>query len=67
MEEDRIVKRISEVHSGGRRKTDRSSKRWLDDVEEDLRLMKVKRWRIRATERTVWARIIREAKALQGL
>jgi hypothetical protein len=29
--------------------------------------MKVKQWRIRATERTVWAWIIREAKALHGL
>jgi hypothetical protein len=53
MEEDRMVKRIFEGHPGGRRKTDRPRKRWLDDVEEDLRSMKVKRWRIRATERTV--------------
>jgi hypothetical protein len=67
MEEDRMVKGIFEGHPGGRRKTDRPRKRWLDDVEEDLRLMKVKRWGIRATERTVWARIIREAKALHGL
>jgi hypothetical protein len=67
MEEDRIVKRIFEGHPGGRRKTGGPRKRWLDDVEEDLRLMKVKRWRIRETERTVWARIIREAKTLHGL
>jgi hypothetical protein len=43
MEEDRMVKRIFEGHPGGRRKTDRPRKRWLDDVEKDLRLMKVKR------------------------
>jgi hypothetical protein len=67
MEEDRMVKRIFEGHPGGRRKTDRPRKRWLYNVEEDLRLMKVKRWRIKVTERTVWARIIREAKALHGL
>jgi hypothetical protein len=67
MEEDRMVKRIFDGNPGGRRKTDRPSKRRLDNVEDDLRLMKVKRWRIRATERTVWARIIREAKALHGL
>jgi hypothetical protein len=36
MEEDRMVKRIFEGHPGGRRKTDRPRKRWLDDVEEDL-------------------------------
>jgi hypothetical protein len=67
LEEDRMVKRIFEGHPGGRRKTGRPRKRWLDDVEEDLILMKVKRGRIRATERTVWAKIIREAKALHGL
>jgi hypothetical protein len=53
MEEGRMVIRIFKGHPGGRRKTGRSRKRWLGDVEEDLRLMKVKRWRIRATERTV--------------
>jgi hypothetical protein len=67
MEEDRMVNRIFEGHPGGRRKTGRPRKRWLDDVEEDLRLMKVKRCRIRATERIVWARIIRVAEALYGL
>jgi hypothetical protein len=67
MGEDRMLKRIFEGHPGGRRKTDRPRKRWLDDVEEDLSFMKVKQWRIRATERTVWARIITEAKALHGL
>jgi hypothetical protein len=67
MEEDRMVKKIFEGHPGGRRKTDRPRMRWLDDDEKDLRLMKVKRWRTRATERAVSARIIKEAKALHGL
>jgi hypothetical protein len=67
IEEDRMVKRIFEGHPDGRRKTGRPRKRQLDDVKEDLRSMKVRRWRIRATERTVWARIIREAMALHGL
>jgi hypothetical protein len=43
MEENRMVKRDFEGHPGGRRKTGRPSKRWLDDIEEDLRLKKVKR------------------------
>jgi hypothetical protein len=38
MEEDRMVKRIFEAHPGGRRKTGRPRKRWLDDVEEDLKI-----------------------------
>jgi hypothetical protein len=43
VEGNRMVKRVSEGHPDGRRKTGRHSKRWLDDIEEDLRLMKVKR------------------------
>jgi hypothetical protein len=67
MEENRMVKSVSEGHPGGMRKTGRPRNRWLDDTEKDLRLMKVKRWRYKATEREVWAEIIWEAKALHGL
>jgi hypothetical protein len=56
-----------EGHSGKRRKTGRPTKRWLDDIEEDLRLINVKIWRKKATEREVWAKIVWEAKALHGL
>jgi hypothetical protein len=37
--------------------------RWIDDVEEDLRNMGIKRWRITALDRVEWASIIKEAKA----
>jgi hypothetical protein len=37
------------------------------DVEADLRTMGIKRWRLIAKDRTGWAGIVREAKALQGL
>jgi hypothetical protein len=58
MKENRMVKRVFEGHPGGRRKTGRPRKRWLDDIEEDLRLKKVKRWRKKATEREVWEKIV---------
>jgi hypothetical protein len=60
-----MVKRIFEGHPGGM--TGRPRKRWLDDIEEDLRLMEVKRWRKKATKREVWAKFVWEAKALHGL
>jgi hypothetical protein len=40
--------------------------RWLEDVEEDVREMKVKRWRQGAVDREEWASVIKEANALRG-
>jgi hypothetical protein len=34
------------------------------DVENDLRVMKIKRWRKKAQNREEWASVIREAKVL---
>jgi hypothetical protein len=67
MEENTMVKGVFEGHPGGRRNTGRPRKRWLDDIEEDLRVMKVKRWRKKAIEREVWVKIVWEAKALHVL
>jgi hypothetical protein len=40
--------------------------RWLEDVEKDLREMKVKRWRQKAVGSDEWASVINEAKGLRG-
>jgi hypothetical protein len=37
--------------------------RWINDVEDDLRKLGVKRWRTKALDRVEWASIVREAKA----
>jgi hypothetical protein len=37
--------------------------RWINDVEDDLRKLGVKRWRTKALDRVERASIIREAKA----
>jgi hypothetical protein len=42
--------------------------RWIDNVEDDLRNVDIKRWRIKALDRVECASIIKEAKAeLKGL
>ena len=62
MKETGSVK-ISEGKIKGRRGRGRPRLRWTDDVEDDLRKLGVKRWRMKALDREEWASIIREAKA----
>jgi hypothetical protein len=47
----------------GRRDRGRHRLRWIDDVEDDLRKLGIKRWRMKALHREEWASIIGEAKA----
>ena len=46
----------------GRRGRGRPRLRWINDVEDDLRKLGVKRRRTKALDREEWASIIRDAK-----
>jgi hypothetical protein len=63
MNEARSVKKILEGKLEVRRGRGRPILRWIDDVEDDLRKLGVKRWKAKALDREEWASIIREAKA----
>jgi hypothetical protein len=37
--------------------------RWLDDVESDLKMMKVKGWKQKMRNREQWRLVVKETKA----
>ena len=66
MDHGRVVKKIFERELEGRIRMGRSRLRWLQNVEKDLREMKVKRCRQKAVNRAEWMSVIKETKAVRG-
>jgi hypothetical protein len=66
MSEDRVIKKLYMSKPEGRRRVGRPKMRWLDDVEEDLRKMRISGWRGKARRRDEWKSVLREVKVLQG-
>ena len=62
MNDTRYVKKIFEGKLEGRGGRGRPRLRWINDVEDDLRKLSVKRWTTKALDRDEWTSIVREAK-----
>jgi hypothetical protein len=62
MNETRCVKKIFEGKLEGRRGKGRPRLRWINNVEDNLRKLGVKRWITKALDREEWASIVREGK-----
>jgi len=62
MDETRCVKKIFEGKLEERRGRGRPKLRWINDVENDLRKLGVKRWRTKALNEEEWASITRESQ-----
>jgi hypothetical protein len=67
MEDHRQPKRALQGTPGGGGRRGKPRKRWLDDVEVDLRSIRVKRWRIKEMDKTEWRKIYEAAKVVQEL
>jgi hypothetical protein len=67
MEEQRMPKNILKDKMHGTKRKGRPRKRWMDDVEQDLKTMGVTGWIKRARDRQEWRRVITEAKVHPGL
>jgi heterodisulfide reductase subunit A-like polyferredoxin len=61
MSDHRTIKKVFLVKSDGRRKAERPKLRLLHCNENYRKLKGVKRWRIKAKYRSVWAVILKEA------
>jgi hypothetical protein len=62
-----MPKKIFSQELEGPRRRERPRKRWKEEVERDLHVLGVRRWRELATDRKKWQDIFRQAKAHSGL
>jgi hypothetical protein len=67
MEEDRMPKKIFTQELEGARRGGRPRKGWKEEVERDLQVLEVRRWRELVRDRKKWKDIVRQAKAHSGL
>jgi hypothetical protein len=67
MEKTRNTRKIIEWTPHKRRTVGRPRLRWMDQVEEDLKRMKITGWRVKAEDRQEWSRIVEQTKAHPGL
>ena len=67
MEEDRMPKKIFTQELERTRRRGRPRKRWREEVERDLQVLGVIRWRELVIDREKWRGIVRQDKAHSGL
>ena len=66
MDDKRTPKRILEWKHTGTRIRGRPRKRWAVDIEENMQIMGIRRWRKQCEERTEWKRITEKARIHSG-
>jgi len=67
MDDKRTPKRILEWKPIDTRIRGRPRKRWIADIEEDMQIMGIRRWRNQCKERAEWKIITEKAKIHSGL
>ena len=53
--------------ANGRRRRGRRRKKWKEEVERDLQVLGVRRWRVLVADRKKWKESFRQAKTHSGL
>ena len=67
MNNDRTLKIIFNTKPYGARSDGRPKLRWEDGVNQDMRILGVKNWKKVTLNRDEWAKLLKKARAHQGL
>jgi len=62
-----FFKKIFNTKPNGVRRVGRPKLRWDDGVDQDIRMLEVKNWKKVALDRDEWAKLLKKARAHQGL
>jgi hypothetical protein len=67
MDDKRTSKRVLEWKPIGTKIRKRPRKRWVVDIEDDIQIVGIRRWRKQCKEGAEWKRITEKAKTHSGL
>jgi hypothetical protein len=67
MDNDRTLKKVFNTKPDGVRSVGRPKLRWEDRVDQDRRILRAKNWKKVALHRDEWAKLLKKARAHQGL
>jgi hypothetical protein len=67
MNDNRALKKTFNTKPDGARSVGRPKLRWKDGVVQDMRILGVKKWRKVSLNRDEWAKLLKKARAHQGL
>jgi hypothetical protein len=67
MEEDRMPRKIFTQELEGTRRKRRPTKGWREEIERDLQVLGVRRWRELVIDRDKWRGFVRQVIAHSGL
>ena len=67
MNSGRTLKKIFNTKPDGARSVGRPKLPWEDGVDQDMRILGVKNWEKVALNRDEWVKLLRKARAHQGL
>jgi hypothetical protein len=67
MNSDKTLKKVINTKPDGARSAGRPKLRWEVGVDQDMRISGVKNWKKVSLNRDEWAKLIKKARAHQGL